>query len=140
MTTFFKWTNAAAAKADAVTLSDRLGNVGFSPDTNDWMSDHVLINLDVWRPSQDVLTGSPAVLTHTYLTGFFVLISVDRRLNFLLNAAALQFALDRGRFKAGQSFVIKNNIGAVITDIAVSPLFAGCDYPIGGFPAPDSPP
>jgi len=87
------------------------------------------------------MSGSPAILTHTYLTGFFALVSVDRRLNFLLNASALQFALDRSRFKAGQSFVIKNNIGAVITDIGVSPMFAGCDYPIGGFSviAPDSP-
>ena len=50
-----------------------------------------------------------------------------------MNAAALQFALNRTAREAGQSFVIKNNIGVVISDVAVSPLpFMRNYYPIGG--------
>lgn len=104
-----------------------------SPDTQIWLNDHVITNVNVWRPSQDIVTVSPATRTHVYLTGYYAIVAWPRLVNVLLNASALAFCLDRDAANAGQPFVIKNNIGAVITDIGVSPVFAGSNYPIGGF-------
>ena len=106
---------------------------------NVWLNDHVLADVKVWRPSNDFI-GSPNIgIQHVYLTGYYAIIAWPRRVNILLNATALAFALDRDRCNAGLSFVIKNNIGAVITDIAVSQMFAGSNYPIGGFTGASSP-
>jgi hypothetical protein len=46
----------------------------------------------------------------------------------IINDNSLSFALDRN----GPPYVIKNNIGAVLNDVAVSPIFAGSHYPLGG--------
>jgi len=117
---FFKWTNEAAAKADALMLADYLNT---DPQAlKQWARDKVLPNVQAWRPSQDV--GG----VHTFLTGWFAIVSLNSQASVLLNASALQFALDRD----GPPYVIKNNIGGVITDVAVSPIFAGSHYPIGG--------
>ncbi len=117
---FFKWLDQATAKADALMLADFL-NV--TPgDLRDWAHDKVIPDPKVWRPSQDV--GG----VHTFLTGWFAVVALDQQKAVLLNAAALQFALDRDAKNAGQPFVVKNNIGAVITDIVVSPVFAGSNY------------
>lgn len=122
---FFKWTDEAAAKQDALMLADYL-NV--SPgNLKDWARDKVLPNVRAWRPSQDVAG------VHTYLTGWFAIVSVNRQVPVLLNATALAFALDRDARNAGHPFVIKNNIGAVLSDVGVSPVFAGSNYPIGGY-------
>jgi hypothetical protein len=118
---FFRWANEAAANADATLLSNKfnLGNI--------WSLDCVLPNVLAWRPSQDV--GG----VHTYLTTWHAIVSWPKPISVLLNASALAFALDRDAAKLGQPFVIQNNIGAVILDIAVSPIFAGSNYPIGGY-------
>jgi len=114
---FFKWTDEAAAKADAFAIAQRFNVNG------QWLQDHVLPNVQAWRPSQDV--GG----VHTFLIGWFAVVATNQPVPILTNAAALAFALDRD----GPPYVIKNNIGAVITDVAVSPIFAGSHYPIGGF-------
>lgn len=118
---FFRWTNEAAARADAIMLADYLDVL--PGDLRDWAYDKVLPNVLAWRPSQDV-SG-----IHTYQTGWFAIISISRQISVLLNASALAFALDRD----GPPYVIKNNIGTVITDIAVAPIFCGSHYPIGGY-------
>jgi hypothetical protein len=114
---FFKWPDEASAKADALALANFLNvNLG-------WFQDKVLPNVRAWRPSQDV--GG----VHTFLTGWFALAAWPTQVTILLNATALAFALDRN----GPPYIIKNNIGGVITDIGVSPIFAGSHYPIGGY-------
>lgn len=124
---FFQWVDETAAKADAMMLADYL-NV--SPgDLRDWARDKVLPNVKVWRPSRDVTSGSPPVVTHTYLTGWYGIIALDRQVPVLLNATALAFCMNRD----GPPYLIKNNIGAVITDIACEPIFTGSHYPIGGY-------
>jgi hypothetical protein len=117
---FFKWSDETAAKSDALALANFL-NVT-SSSIKDWAQDKVLANLQAWRPSQDVAG------VHTFLTGWFAIVALPTQVPVFLNATALQFALDRD----GPPYIIKNNIGVVITDVAVSPIFAGSHYPIGG--------
>jgi len=114
---FFKWTDEAAAKADAFSVAQKFEISG------EWARDHVLPNVQAWRPSQDV--GG----VHTFLTGWVAIVSTQNQVQVLLNAAALQFALDRN----GPPYIVKNNIGGIITDVACSPIFCGSHYPIGGF-------
>jgi hypothetical protein len=131
----FKFTNAAAAQADASMLA------GYYNVSVGWLLDRCITGLQVWRPSQDVTAADPSpppatLTTHTYLTGFFVVVSLDTPapIPALINHSALQFALNRTARLAGQAFVLQNNIGAVINDIAAQPLFEMSNpYPIGGF-------
>ena len=113
---FFKWNTEADAKADALAAAQKFEINGA------WLQDHVLPNVQAWRPSQDV--GG----VHTFLTGWFAIVATQNQIQALLNAAALQFALNRD----GPPYIVVNNIGGVITDVAVSPIFAGSHYPIGG--------
>ncbi len=116
---FFKWTDEASAKADALILAQKYYNqVGTA-----WSQDLVLPNVKAWRPSQDV--GG----VHTYLTGWFAIVAWPTQVSVLLNASALAFALDRN----GPPYIIKNNIGAIINDVGCAPIFAGSHYPIGGY-------
>ena len=121
---FLRWNSEADAKNDAFALIQKFGSL----DGNgilQWARGHVLPDVKAWRPSQD--GGSPPV--HNYLSGWFAIVALDRRADVLLNASALAFALDRD----GPPYIIKNNIGAIITDVACEPIFAGSHYPMGGF-------
>lgn len=128
---FFKFTNEAQAKAAAEMLA------GHYDTTIGWLFSHVVTNVQAWRPSQDVsgtdAEGKPKV-THTYLTGWFAIVSIESPapIPLLMNAGSLQFAINRTKLDAGQTpFVVKNNIAGVITDVAVSPITSP-NYPIGG--------
>ena len=134
----FHFASAAAAKADATMLAGQFHTAtGDSPES--WAQDHVIAGVQVWRPSQDVhgtdADGNPTV-THTYLAGFYVWVSVDNDapIPALLNHSALAFCLNRDAREAHSPFVVKNNIGAVLQDLGCSPVFAMNNYyPIGGY-------
>jgi hypothetical protein len=126
---FLKYTNEAEAIADSYALAEA---AGFHKLDDYWLEDHTLPDVKAWRPSQDTLDGQGRAVHH-YLTGYYILVALRRRNQTLLNAAALAFALDRDACNAGNPFVVKNNIGAVLQDIGVSPIFAGSNYPIGGY-------
>lgn len=119
---FMRWADEANAKADVIVLANHFG-VEISPGIIAWTRDRVLPNVKAWRPSQDV--GG----VHTYQTGWFAIVSMVQQVSVLLNASALAFALNRN----GPPYIVKNNIGAIITDIAVAPIFCGSHYPIGGY-------
>lgn len=135
---FFRWTSEAEAKHDAMRLRQYFGNTGLeSPDViKDWYLNWFLPDVKAWRPSQDTLdNASPPNVVHTYLTGWFGILALDHIVDVILNDNSLAFALNR-EWTPGSSplnLVIKNNIGAVIQDVAVSPIFAGSRYPIGGY-------
>ena len=134
---FFKWNSEQEARQDAVRLIKYFGNVsGNSPGTiAAWLTNQFLPNVQVWRPSQDTVGGSPPSVIHNYLTGWYGILALDYQDNNILADNNLAFALNR-EFTPGlspQNIVVKNNIGAVIQDIGVSPVFAGSRYPIGGF-------
>ena len=122
---FAKWANEAEAKQDAYRLRQYFGTDG-GTIVKDWYLHQFLPNVQVWRPSQD--TGITPNVVHTYLTGWFGILSLDHIENVIINDNSLAFALNRD----GPPYVIKNNIGAVINDVAVSPIFAGSHYPLGG--------
>ena len=92
-----------------------------------WYLHQFLPNVQVWRPSQDV-TNPDGSVTHTYLTGWYGILALDYVEPVIINDNSLAFALDRD----GPPYVIKNNIGNVIHDIGVAPIFAGSHYPLGG--------
>lgn len=128
----FAFTNQAQAVAAAEMLAGhyQLG-VG-------WMQDHVIPGMQCWRPSQDTTSGSPPVTTHNFLTGFYVLVSVDNGtatpIPILANAGSLKFILNRTAREAGMPFVVKNNIGAVLADLGCQPMYQSPNpYPVGGF-------
>ncbi len=123
---FFKFNTQADAKASALLLAEKHG-IEISPGVIEWARDHVLPDVRVWRPSQDTVVDDHTV--HQYLTGWYAIVSLDEQRQTLLNAAALAFAMNRD----GPPYVIKNNVGAVITDVACEPIFAGSHYPIGGY-------
>ena len=70
-----------------------------------------------------------AASVHTYLTGWFGILALDHIEDVILNDNSVAFVLDRN----GPPYIIKNNIGAIIQDVAVSPIFAGSHYPMGRY-------
>lgn len=123
---FFRWGTSSEALADAFSAAQHFG-LQTSSGAWMWASDYVLPNVKAWRPSQDIT--SSGVVTHNYLTGWFAIVSLDQQVGVLLNSSRLAFCLDRD----GPPYLIKNNIGAIISDVACEPIFAGSHYPIGGY-------
>ncbi len=127
-----KFADVATAKADAVVLSH------YDAVQDAFAGDRVIPNVKVWRTSQDVAgtdaQGNPTV-THTYLPGFFVLISLPRVVPELRDHAAVQVVIDRDKANARQAGMIlrKTVTNAVMQDLRWSPVFAGSDYPWGAW-------
>ena len=119
---FAKWNSETEAKQDAYRLRQYFGSDG-GTIVKDWYLHQFSPNVQVWRPSQDNTDG-----THNYLTGWFGILSLDHIESVIINDNSLAFALNRD----GPPYVVKNNIGAIINDVAVSPIFAGSHYPLGG--------
>lgn len=124
-----KFTDLATAKADAVAQGymDGLHTL--------FNANQVIPDVKVWRVSQDVSgtdgQGNPTV-THTFLTGWFCLISVVSIPNNLKNLAAIQFAYDRDLANARKPCVLKSNLSApLLADLRFSPVFMGANLPWG---------
>lgn len=111
-------------EADAITAAQGsiLGQYG--PDSVwSWNRHFVVPGAQAWRISQDNADGS-----HRYLAGWYAIVSLEKTNKKLDNDPALQFCLNRD----GPPYLIINNIGNVIQDVACQPIFAGSHYPIGG--------
>ena len=124
---FFRFPDEATAISQAPAGFYTPAQPGPDPSLGAWNADKVLPNIKAWRPSQDI--GGQ----HTYLTGWFAIVSLQNLNQQMLNHAALQFALDRTACIDGRPFVVKNNIGGVIGDVACAPIFCGSPYPVGGY-------
>lgn len=137
---FFKFTNEAAAIADAS------GTIYYTPPQTfngvttpgSWNADRVAPGIQVWRASQDVAGSvigpggvSVPTVTHTFLAGWFGIISIPIVKAALMNHSALQIAMNRELAAAGQAAILKNNLGALLQDLRFSPVFAGSNYPFG---------
>lgn len=129
---FFRWNSEDEAKHDAVRLRNYFGNTtGDSPDViTSWLLNWFLPDVKAWRISQDSPPGQ-----HTYLTGWFGILALNQIVDVILNDNNLQFALYRefDPLASPKNLIVKNNIGAVLQDVAVAPTFAGSRYPVGGF-------
>lgn len=118
---FMRFNSEADAMADVLMVADYLDVL--PADLRVWARDRVLPDVKAWRPSQDV--GG----VHAYLPGWFAIVALAQPRDLLLNASALAFAMNRD----GPPYIIKNNIGTAITDVACEPIFCGSHYPIGGY-------
>jgi hypothetical protein len=118
-----KFADLATAQADPVVQQhmDALHTL--------FRADYVLADVKVWRASQDV--GN----VHTFLTGWFVLISLPSLTPAaiaLRDHAALQVCIDADKAKLRQAgMVLKSNVGGILQDVRMGPIFAGRDYPFG---------
>lgn len=132
-----RYEDEEAAQADAIVLADAMG----VPSAEQWQLQHTIPDIKVWQPTQDSVETVPPTenmpeherVVHAYIAGYFVAVSLDCQEPVLLDAPALQFALDREQCNIGKPFVVKNNIGQLIADIAWEPMFAGSNYPLGGY-------
>lgn len=94
--------------------------------------------LKFWRDSQDVAgtdgEGNPTV-THTYLPGFYILVSLPNVVNKLVNHSAVQLVLDVEKINERDwSGILKRNVTVpVLKDLRWSPVWAGRKYPWGAF-------
>jgi hypothetical protein len=118
---FCRWTDEASAKQDAMRLRNYFGTDGGTV-VQDWYLYQFLPNVKVWRPSQDV--GG----VHAYLTGWYGILALDHIEDVIYNDNSIAFVLSR----EGPPYLLKNNIGTVINDVAVEPIFSGSHYPLGG--------
>lgn len=100
-----------------------------NPDGN-WPASYCIPGVQVWRVSNDVVDGQGNV-THTYLPGFFIQVSLPVLVPALRDAAPVQVVINRdlGRTRAA---VIKSNVPlAVLNDMLWQPVFVGADNPFG---------
>ena len=132
-----RYDDEGAAQVDAIAMADAMG----LPSVEDWQRQHTIPDVKVWQPTQNRTETIPATDTtpeyervvHTYVAGYFVTISLEAQEPVLLDNPALQFALDREQCNIGKPFVLRNNIGQLIYDVAWEPMFAGSTYPLGGY-------
>lgn len=101
-----------------------------------WPQEYCIPGIQLWRNSQDVggTDGQGnAIVTHSYLPGFFILCSLTIVLPALRDNAAVQVVIDRDMAKARQAgAVIKSNVSnAILQDIRIAPLYMGTDLPYG---------
>ena len=127
-----KFADMATAKADFVVASH------YDAVQDAFAGDRVIPNVKVWRASQDVGgtdgQGNPTV-THTFLPGYFVLISLPRVVPALRDHAAVQIVINRDKANARQAgMTLRKTVSDVVMqDLRFSPVFAGFDPPWGAW-------
>lgn len=118
-----KFADLATAKADPAVRNhmDDLQEM--------FAADRVIPNIKIWRASQDV--GG----VHNYVAGWYALISLDHIVPALRDHAAVALVIDRDKANARiAGAVIRSTVGAaVLQDMRMEPVFAGCDYPWGAW-------
>lgn len=130
-----KFASRAAALADPVVQlyknKDANNQDQFAPDL-------ILPNVRVWRASQDTpgtdADGNPTV-THNYLPGFYILVSLPRTEPSLRDHAAIQVAADRDKMNARQDGMVlrKSFSDTLMQDLRFEPVFAGMTPPWGAW-------
>lgn len=117
-----KYKSEAAAKT---ALASRLKE-------GEWPSDYCLPGITIWRESQDTF-DSDGNAVHTPLTGFYILVSLERAIPALRDLAAVQVVVNRDKAVERQAgAVIKSNVSnEILQDIRWSPVYAGSENPWG---------
>lgn len=128
-----QYSSLAAAEADPLVAAHSF----VDPDTGQlvFRSENVIPDVKVWKASQDTtsIVNGVTVVTHTYLTGYFILVSLPFIYVPLRDDPALIVAIDRDKANAGEpGAVLKSPISlAALQDYRIAPLFAGSSYPWG---------
>lgn len=105
-----------------------------------WRGDCVIRGVQVWSPANDVTTPTTFngqtvnVVTHTFLPGFWLVISKTNRDAALDNIGApLVLVADRDAANAGApatTFILfANEAIATLDQMHIQPVFAGSNYP-----------
>lgn len=121
-----KFASLAVAKADLIVQRymalDDAQQSQFAPDL-------VIPDVKVWRASQDV-NG-----VHSYLSGYYILVSLPQVIPSLRDHPAVQVAVDRDKMNARQSgMILKSNVtNAVLQDLHFQPIYAGMEPPWGAW-------
>jgi hypothetical protein len=125
----FKWDTVIDARADVKMLAHSILD---DQGVRQFVQDHVISNIKVWRASQDTVDISGDTL-HNYLPGFFALISVDHRIPVLENDPALQVCVNRDKMNAGQTpyLFLSSYSAAILKDIRFAPIYMGANFPFG---------
>lgn len=103
-----------------------------------WRGDVVIPNVQVWDTRQDVSStdaDGDLIVTHTYLTGFWLVVSIAGGNAALAGDANLVLAADRDAANAGRPFVLfSSQPEGSLSFFQLSPTFAGSKYPFGAVP------
>ena len=132
---FLHFASLAAALADAQVLAHTQLD---DQSVRQFMADHVVGQVQVWRNSQDVAgtdaQGNPMV-THTFLPGKYFTVSGENLDPALINNAAVQVCVNRDKAAARVSgMIVKSNLSLpLLQDLRFSPVWAGSDYPFGAW-------
>jgi hypothetical protein len=131
------YATTAAAQADPALAA--YGSV--DPDTNawTWRGDVVIAGVQVWDTRQDVTSTNPSpppatITTHTYQSGFWMIVSTQGRVAALDADAATQLVADRSMAIAGNpGFILYSTEPAVdLQYFMLAPTFADVvAYPFG---------
>lgn len=118
--TLLKFTDEPTAIADPVMQE-------YMDEAGEWLDDYVIAGVKVWRASEDVAG------VHTFLPGWFVLVSLSTAVPALIDHPGLQIMIDREKANArGVGMIVASSIDPdILQDIRMSPVFAGADYPFG---------
>jgi hypothetical protein len=94
-----------------------------SDDKLDFAADHAM------------RVGVTRISTGATLPGFFVMISLPLNVAVLRNHSAIQLVINRDKCNARVSgCIVRSTVGAtILQDIIISPVYAGSDFPWGGF-------
>lgn len=125
----FKWTNVAAARADAAAQAHTaLDDQG----ARQFLADHVIAPIQVWRASQDTTDGQGNIV-HNPLPGFFALISSDSRMPALEADPALQLCVNRDKMNRGERpyLLLSTFSAAILLDLRFAPVYMGANVPFG---------
>lgn len=122
------WTDIATARQDAAALANMLPD---GQSVQQWMQDHVIPGLKVWRVSQN---PNGIDTDGNYVSGYFALVSVNKRVSELDDDSACVLILDRKKMNAAQSgFVVHSAYSAaILKDVRFEPIFMGMSVPWGG--------
>lgn len=120
-----------AAKDDPVLQAHRA-------QLQDWQGSYVIPNLRSWRVSQDTTSTDPdgnPIVTHSYRSGWGIMISLPQQNSSLFNHASLIVMIDRDKANARRSgMILKANVSnPIMQDTRWEPVFMGADYPWGAW-------
>lgn len=125
--------------SEAACIADPVLGAFHSPASTDgpggWRGDVVIPNIQVWDSRQDVggtdPDGNPTV-THTYLSGFWMVVSSNGPNTLLSGDGNLVLLADRDAANKGLPFVLSSvQPDDQLAFFMLSPLFAGSNYPFG---------
>lgn len=122
-----RWNSITDARQDVAALAEMKDD---DFNVKQFVQDHVILDLKVWRNSQDTTDqdGNPV---HNYLPGYFAFISANRRIAAIENSSAVQVCINITKMNnnEGGFVVLSNYSNAILKDVRFEPVFMGMNLP-----------